>query len=238
MVAIILAGGFGTRLRTVVNDRPKPLANLGDAPFLFYLLKYLENEGVTKFVFSLGYLHEQIEAFLDESFSHLNYKVVVESTPLGTGGAVKLCTEQIEEEEILLVNADTFFELNITGLQTYYHSKNADCVIALTEMHNFDRYGVVKLNEQLRVESFIEKQPTKSGLINTGLIMLGKTALQPYFNSHSGAFSLEKDILEPNIAKINIYGMPQAGFFIDIGIPEDYNKALENISFFEGLVQE
>ncbi|MBV8254344.1 MAG: nucleotidyltransferase family protein [Chitinophaga sp.] len=236
MVAIILAGGFGTRLRSVVKDQPKPLAQVGKYPFLYYLIHYLKSENVNKFIFSLGYLHEQITSFLEEHFQDIDYKIVIEEEPLGTGGAVKLCAEQTTENEILLVNADTFFELKINSLTAYSLQKNADCVIALTQLENFDRYGVVKLDDNNKVLSFEEKKKTDIGLINTGLIFFNKEIMMPLFNKHNGAFSLEKDILEPNIESLKIYGYPQQGYFIDIGIPEDYFKANNNLAFFESLL--
>ena len=236
MEAIILAGGLGTRLRSVVKDQPKALAALGKFPFLYYLIKYLRNEGIDRFVFSLGYLHEQIEDFLKEYFPDLEYAVVIEDTPLGTGGAIKLCLNEVKSKEVLLVNADTFFEVNIRQLQDYFKQRQADCVIALTSMHNFDRYGVVRLDEQSNVLEFVEKQQTEHGLINTGLIFLNKEKFDELMGGLTGAFSFEKDVIEPNISSMKIYGMSQEGFFIDIGIPEDYAKANAQLAFFENII--
>jgi D-glycero-alpha-D-manno-heptose 1-phosphate guanylyltransferase len=238
MEAIILAGGLGTRLRSVVKDQPKALAALGHFPFLYYLIKYLRNEGIERFVFSLGYLHEQIEEFLQKYFPDLDYAVVIEETPLGTGGAIKLCLHEVKCEEVLLVNADTFFEVNIRQLQQYFKDRNADCVIALTPMHNFDRYGVVRLDERSGVLEFVEKRQTEYGLINTGLIFLNKKKFEELMSGETGAFSFEKDVIEPNISSLNIYGMSQEGFFIDIGIPEDYAKANEKLVFFENIIRQ
>jgi D-glycero-alpha-D-manno-heptose 1-phosphate guanylyltransferase len=237
MEAIILAGGLGTRLRSVVKDQPKALAALGDFPFLYYLIKYLRNEGVERFVFSLGYLHEQIEAFLQEYFPDLDTTIVIEETPLGTGGAIKLCLNEVKSEEVMLVNADTFFEVNIRQLQQYFKDRHADCVIALTPMHNFDRYGVVRLDEQSKVLEFVEKRQTEHGLINTGLIFLNKKKFDELMAEQTGAFSFEKDVVEPNISSLKIYGMTQEGFFIDIGIPEDYAKANKELTFFENIIR-
>jgi D-glycero-alpha-D-manno-heptose 1-phosphate guanylyltransferase len=237
MEAIILAGGLGTRLRSVVKDHPKALASLGEFPFLYYLIRYLQNEGVTRFIFSLGYLHDQIETFLQEYFAELDYVTVIEDSPLGTGGAIKLCLSHVEGDEALLVNADTFFEIKIQQLYGYFKGRKADCVIALTELTNFDRYGIVKIDSESRVLEFIEKKATDRGLINTGLILFNKEVFSKLFDAFDGVFSFEKDILEPNIQSLEIFGMAQDGFFIDIGIPEDYLKARQEISFFENIIK-
>jgi len=230
MEAIILAGGLGTRLRSVVNDQPKALAKVGEYPFLYFLLNYLQKQGVNKFIFSLGYLHEQIEDFLKVFFPHLAYIIVIENEPQGTGGAVKLCLEKASEEQVLLVNADTYFDINLANQLIYFKEKQADCVIALTELENFDRYGVVKVDSDSRVLEFVEKRYTPVGLINTGLILLRKAKFETLMSVFNGPFSLEKDILEPNIQSLKIYGLPQDGYFIDIGIPEDYYKAQQKFA--------
>lgn len=235
MEAIILAGGLGTRLRSVVKDQPKALAKLGERPFLYYLIQYLEAQGIKRFIFSLGYLHEQIEEFLQQYFAELDYTTVVESTPLGTGGAIKLCLNEVKSDKVLLVNADTFFELDVPQMQAYFQEKQADCVITLTPMHDFDRYGVVRLDDAQRVLEFVEKKPTTYGLINTGLICLDKAKFDALMQPHTGPFSFEKDVLEPNIGTLQIFGLPKEGFFIDIGIPEDYAKAQAHLSFFEQI---
>ena len=113
MQAIILAGGFGTRLQTVVKQVPKPLAPISGKPFLFWLITYLQQQGVTNFIFSLGYLHNQVEDFLKEEFPNLSYECVIEKEPLGTGGAIKFCLTKTNEQDIIIVNGDTFFNLNI-----------------------------------------------------------------------------------------------------------------------------
>jgi D-glycero-alpha-D-manno-heptose 1-phosphate guanylyltransferase len=128
--------------------------------------------------------------------------------------------------------------VNIRQLQQYFKDRNADCVIALTPMHNFDRYGVVRLDERSGVLEFVEKRQTEYGLINTGLIFLNKKKFEELMSGETGAFSFEKDVIEPNISSLNIYGMSQEGFFIDIGIPEDYAKANEKLVFFENIIRQ
>lgn len=237
MEAIILAGGLGTRLRSVLKDQPKALARLGNFPFLYYLISYLKKEGVNRYIFSLGYLHDQIEDFLQQHFPDLNYVTVIEKTPMGTGGAIKLCMNDLKDDVALLVNADTFFELDLSKFYNTFKDLKADCVIALTEMTDFDRYGVVKLDNNNKVVEFIEKKATVCGLINTGLILLDKRKFDKLLGHLEIPFSFEKDVLEPNIGELKMYGISQRGFFIDIGIPEDYIKAQEQLAFFENIIR-
>lgn len=230
MQAIILAGGFGTRLQTIVKEVPKPMAPISGKPFLFWLINYLQKNGVTKFVFSLGYLHQVIEDYLTINFSNsINYKCVIENTPLGTGGAIKLCMQEIEDENVLIVNGDSFFNLNIQAFKKNHISTNSDCSIALKPMTDFDRYGSVELNNENRVISFKEKQFCKSGLINTGLLIFNKEIYLSTTAHLPPNFSYEKDFLEPNISRLNVRGYIAGEYFIDIGIPEDYYKADKEI---------
>lgn len=225
MQAIILAGGLGTRLRSVVQDQPKVLAPVAGKPFLYWLITYLQKQGVTKFIFSLGYLHEQVELFLENEFSTLNYLVVIENEPLGTGGAIKLCLSFCEDEDILLANGDTFFELNIESFYKNFIETSSDCSIALTSMQHFDRYGSVTITNDNIITEFNEKQYCESGLINTGLVLFKKSVFESKTNSICEKFSFEKDFIEPNISNLKIRGYIANGYFIDIGIPQDYQKA-------------
>lgn len=232
MQAIILAGGFGTRLRSVVYDQPKALAPVAGKPFLYWLISYLRKQGVTNFVFSLGYLHEQVELFLENEFPTLNYQTAVENEPLGTGGAIKLCLNFCSEEDIMLVNGDTFFELDILSFYTNFISTSSDCSIALTPMQQFDRYGSVTITSENIITEFNEKTYCESGLINTGLVLFKKSVFELKTSSVGEKFSFEKDFIEPNITNLKITGYIANGYFVDIGIPEDYKMAQTAIHHF------
>jgi D-glycero-alpha-D-manno-heptose 1-phosphate guanylyltransferase len=225
MQAIILAGGFGTRLQKVVKKVPKPLAPISGKPFLFWLITYLQQQGVTNFIFSLGYLHNLVEDFLKEEFPSLKYDCVIEKEPLGTGGAIKYCLKETMEKDIIIINGDTFFNLNIKEFLQFYQDTNSDCSIALTPMHNFDRYGSVTLDNDNNVLEFNEKKHCKKGLINTGILAINKNTFLAKTKNLPQQFSYEKDFLEPNISQIKVTGYIAAGYFIDIGIPEDYYRA-------------
>lgn len=226
--AIILAGGLGTRLRTVVFDKPKCMAPVNGKPFLNYLIHFLKESGIEKFVFSVGYRHEAIADYLAKDFASLNYKLSVESEPLGTGGAIKLSCNQTSERHVLVCNGDTLFKIDLVALSNFHKRKNARCSLCLRPMENFDRYGVVELNDNEEVKSFKEKKYYKSGLINGGVYGLDVA----HFTSENfpEKFSFEKDYLEKKTEtseseKPTLFGLVQDKYFIDIGIPEDYDRA-------------
>ena len=225
MQAIILSGGLGTRLKTVVNLQPKTLAPVAGKPFLYWLITHLQKNNITDFIFSLGYLHEQVELFLKNEFPTLNYITVIEKEPMGTGGAIKLCLPFCKYDEILLVNGDTFFDLNIQDFQTNFLSSKADCSIALTPMQNFNRYGAVTINADNVITEFNEKKYCDFGLINTGMVLFTRTVFENKIKNLPPKFSFEKDFIESNILILKITGYISSGYFIDIGIPDDYKKA-------------
>lgn len=230
MQVIILAGGFGTRLQTVVKNQPKTLALVAGKPFLYWLIIYLQKRGITDFIFSLGYLHERVQQFLVTEFPNLSYVSVIENEPLGTGGAIRLCLNYCKHNYVMMVNGDTFFELNIIAFHSSFASEDADCSIALTPMQNFDRYGSVALTNNNIITQFNEKKYCESGLINTGIVLFKKEVFIQKTNHLPAQFSFEKDFLEPNIAILKVTGYIATGYFIDIGIPEDYQKAQTGIA--------
>lgn len=223
---IILAGGLGTRLRNAVPDLPKCMALVAAKPFLFYVINYLRSQGIEKFVFALGYKHKIVEKYLNEQFSTINFEISIEQEPLGTGGAIVLACSKITEENVLVVNGDTLFKIDISKLAAIHHENAADATIALKPMSNFDRYGTVEINEENIVTKFGENHFCEEGLINGGVYMLNKTSFLE--NDWFEKFSFEKDFLESN--KFRLYGSVQDKYFIDIGIPEDYNEAQKDFA--------
>ena len=225
--AIILAGGFGTRLRTIVSDLPKCLAPVSGKPFLYYVIDHLQQQGVTKFIFSLGYMSEAIQLFLKESYPTLDYQLSIEDEPLGTGGAIyKACT-MATEPTVLALNGDTLFSINVQQLLELHQLKESHCSICLKPMQQFDRYGVVKMDTNNCITSFEEKKWNDEGLINGGVYAVDrdKFLAQPFAEK----FSMEKDYLELLVGKGNFYGLVQDAYFIDIGIPEDFERAQKEI---------
>jgi len=226
-VCIILAGGFGTRLQSVVNDLPKSMANIADKPFLHHLFNYIEKEGFSHVILSLGYKSETVISWLADQKRPFEISYVIENTPLGTGGAIRYAFESIEAQNTFVFNGDTFFDVDTNSQLVFHKTENADITIALKEMEDFDRYGSVQIAEHNRITKFNEKQYCKKGLINGGVYIINKDIFSRL--NLPERFSFEKDIIESYIDDLVIYGYEQKGYFIDIGIPSDYEKA--NIDF-------
>jgi D-glycero-alpha-D-manno-heptose 1-phosphate guanylyltransferase len=225
--AIILAGGLGTRLRDRVPDIPKCMAPVAGQPFLKYVIRYLLSRGVEKYIFSLGYKNDLIEKFLSEEFPTLDYQCSIEEEPLGTGGAVYLACKRATEENVAVVNGDTLFKIDLASLAEAHVNFKADCTLALKPMKDFDRYGMVELNTDLSVKSFKEKQFYASGDINGGIYMLH---VEQFLDKElPEKFSFEKDYLEKYYPEKKIYGKICDDYFIDIGIPEDYQRAQKEL---------
>lgn len=221
--AIILAGGLGTRLRSVVSQLPKCMAPVAGKPFLHYVIKHLQIQGVEKFIFSIGYLSEAIEHFLATEYSVLNYRLSVEEEPLGTGGAIYLACQKASTENVLALNGDTLFTANINTLLHFHNNNKAECSLALKPMQAFDRYGVVELDGDNCIRSFREKMYYDKGLINGGIYAINTT--QFLARQFPGKFSFEKDYLEAAVNEKKFYGLEQDRYFIDIGIPGDFERA-------------
>ena len=221
--AIILAGGLGTRLRSAVPDLPKCMAPVAGKPFLHYVIAHCQQQGIEKFIFSLGYMHEHIESYLKEELPTANYQLSIEEEPLGTGGAIRLACTKSQEKNLLALNGDTLFKINFGDLAQLHETKQADCSLSLKPMRDFDRYGVVELNEDESIQHFQEKKHYESGLINGGIYAL---RVEPFLeNNFPEKFSFEKDYLEKYYQSVPMYGLAQDAYFIDIGIPADFEKA-------------
>jgi len=225
--AIILAGGLGTRLRPVVSDLPKCMAPVAGRPFLKHVIRYLLSQGIEKFIFSLGYKHEMIEGFLNDEFPTLHCECSVEQEPLGTGGAIYLACKRTKEENVLVVNGDTLFKADLEKAASFHIKNKADCTLLLKPMHGFDRYGAVELDDDYAVSSFKEKQNFQSADINAGTYMLDVE--QFIDKDFPEKFSFEKDYLEKYYGERKIFGVIEDSYFIDIGVPADFQKAQEEL---------
>lgn len=223
MEAIILAGGFGTRLQSVVKDVPKPMADINGRPFLVYILEYLLKYDITKIILSVGYKKEIIENYFRNRYKEMEILYSKEDEPLGTGGAIKKALSLCDDENITVLNGDTFFDVDLNALMQEHKKTDADVTLSLKEMHDFDRYGKVILDKN-RVVTLSEKEFSISGLINGGVYIMHKNVLHHY----DGKFSFEQDFLKDNLSKVNVYSYVDEGYFIDIGIPEDYKKAIND----------
>lgn len=232
---IILAGGLGTRLRSVVSDVPKCMAPVAGRPFLWYLLKYLSYFDVERVVLSVGYLRDRIIDWIDENCEEFpfGFDYAIETTPLGTGGGIKLALDKCLRNDVIVQNGDTFFNVDLDGFYGQHRLYPASITLALKPMEHFDRYGNVNINSNLIV-AFEEKKYCDSGLINGGIYVINR--LDKMFDGLSDSFSFETAVLQSQCAKGNLYGFIQDGYFIDIGIPEDYERAnteLPELSLFK-----
>jgi D-glycero-alpha-D-manno-heptose 1-phosphate guanylyltransferase len=228
---IILAGGMGTRLQSAVSNVPKCLAPTGGKPFLAHLLSYIIAEGFQHLVFSLGYKSEAVREWLkDFPFtSAISVDLVVEDKPLGTGGAIINSLPVLKGERFFVFNADTFFNINTQAMWNTFSARSARILVALKPMRQFSRYGSVETDDYGHLTAFKEKRYCDQGLINGGIYLIDREFLSS--REYPEVFSFEKEILEKEAGKgtLSAYienGLPQ-GYFIDIGVPEDYYKANE-----------
>ena len=228
MEAIILAGGLGTRLRERVPDLPKCLANVGGRPFLYYIINNLQKQHIKKFIFSLGYKSELILEYLNNNFKHLDFSYVVEKLPLGTGGAIRLALEKAIGNYVIVTNGDTLFKGDFSSIYQTHINNCADCTVVTKKMSDFDRYGKIEIDEKNKIKTFSEKGMYKDGLINAGTYLINKTLFQQQISQE--VFSFERNYLESNTNKLNFFSHETHGYFVDIGVPEDYEKANRDLA--------
>jgi D-glycero-alpha-D-manno-heptose 1-phosphate guanylyltransferase len=230
--AIILAGGFGTRLQKVVSDVPKSMALVNQRPFLEYLFDYLISQGVDKAVLSVGYKNEAISRHFRNQYKSLAIQYAVENEPLGTGGGIRLALWKIEGLRALVMNGDSLFKLDYRTLMEFHLKKKADATLALRKLNDTGRYGCVTMNHARRITGFKEKVLSAGpGYINGGVYIIEKYFLmEPEFR---GRFSIEKDCFEKYCPYANFFGFASDCYFLDIGIPEDYQKAQHEFAAFK-----
>lgn len=222
--AIVLAGGFGTRLSSVVNDVPKPMATVANRPFLRYLLDLLDANRFARVVIADGYKREYIEKYFGNQYRGLSLVYSPEETPLLTGGAVKKALTLCKNQWVFVFNGDTYLDAdfeafdNALGAITKSQvTSTVDAFIATKQMADFSRYGTLNVS-QGTIVSFNEKQPCSDGLINAGVYLLRKNAL----DCCPSTFSLETDFFEQTVKNGKLKSVECNGAFIDIGTPEDY----------------
>ncbi|MCT7433171.1 nucleotidyltransferase family protein [Aliarcobacter cryaerophilus] len=219
MEAIVLAGGLGTRLRSVVSDLPKPMAPIGDKPFLEYILKYLQKNGIKRAVLSVGYKWETIKEYFGDKFENIELIYSVEDEPLGTGGAIKKAMSHVNGKQVYIINGDTFFDVKLQNLEL---DNNSKIQLSLKSMKNFNRYGCVETSEKGLVTTFTEKGYRESGNINGGIYLMSKNIFDEFDLEEKFSF---EEFMQNNFEQLNISTKVFDNYFIDIGIPEDYQKA-------------
>lgn len=229
MDAIILAGGFGTRLQSVVKDVPKPMAPMGEAagnrPFLSLQLEYLKKQGITRAILATHHMHDAIESFLGLGHAGIPIVYAFEESPLYSGGAIVNAMHKANlTKPFLVVNGDTFVEADYRNLYTTHLRSGAPVTMLLRHIPDTSRSGVVELTGTT-ITRFGERGASgQPGFINAGVWAMNPEILAAYPLGH--AFSFEKDFLQPNIPHaLQPQGMVTDGYFIDIGVPEDYARA-------------
>jgi NDP-sugar pyrophosphorylase family protein len=222
--AILLVGGKGTRLQAVLSSKPKPLANVGNVPFLELLVMQLRSQGIRRMIMSTGYLAEQIEdIFGDGRRWEADIQYARESRPLGTAGAVKFAASLLKtDSDFLIVNGDSFTELDVPRFIRFHREHGGLVSMAVCRVPNAARYGAVHLDGEKHITGFSEKTGKQQpGLINAGVYLFGRAILD---RIPQGFCNLEKDVF-PKLVEQGMFAFEGQGMFIDIGTPEDYARA-------------
>jgi len=219
--SIILAGGFGTRLQSVIQGIPKPMSPVAGKPFLEFLLKQLSLSGFSRVILSVGYRHETISNYFGASYENLLLDYCVEESPLGTGGAVAKAMQQTVANDVLVLNGDSILLASPKRFYDFHCSRNTPVSMALKAETNFDRYGTVMLDGD-RIIRFEEKKYVSEGVFNAGMYWL-HTSVRDNLLELPAPFSLEKEIFEKHVFPLS--GCVFHDYFIDIGVPEDYARA-------------
>lgn len=228
MQAVLLAGGLGTRLRSVVSDRPKPMALIGDRPFMEYVVLELKKHGITEIIFAVGYKGTVVEEYFKNG-ENLGVRVsyAYEETLLGTAGAIKNAGRLVTEERFFVLNADTFYQIDYGRLVRMSQEADLDLSLVLREVEDVSRYGEALLQNG-RLTAFDEKSETaRPGTINGGIYLMKKELLS---DIPVGKVSLEHTMIPKWLAEGRaLGGMVNDGYFIDIGVPEDYYRFVEAV---------
>lgn len=219
--AIIIAGGLGTRLKDVVKDVPKPMVDINGVPFLEYLISQLSLHNVQKVILAIGYKSDIIQNYFDNHPSKAKIIYSVENGPLGTGGAIKKAFDSVDGKQAIVVNGDTYFDFPVPKLIETHAARNSDITMALKKMADCDRYGTVILDGADRIIGFEPGQHIKEGYVNSGYYVINEGVL----DKAPEVFSFEADFLARYFREFQFFGCPVEGYFIDIGVPEDLEKA-------------
>ncbi len=233
MQAILLAGGLGTRLQSVVNDRPKPMALIQEKPFMEYVIHELGKHGITDIIFAVGYKGSMVEEyFKDGSDFNINVSYAYEEELLGTAGAIKNAGKLAAEDRFFVLNADTFYQIDYSRIMKLHEEKDLDMALVLRKVPDVSRYGEAVLENHM-LTAFNEKTTdSRPGTINGGIYLMKRELLD---DIPEGKVSLENDMIPKWLKeKKRLGGIVNDGYFIDIGVPEDYFKFIQDVK--EGVV--
>jgi D-glycero-alpha-D-manno-heptose 1-phosphate guanylyltransferase len=204
------------------------MAPVAGKPFIAHVIDYYKDQGIQSFILALGYKNEMITDYVSVAYSELSFRYSIEKELLGTGGAIRLACTMSQDQDLLVLNGDTIFKINLPALSRFHKEKSGDCTLSLKPMTNFDRYGLVEVDQDSKISNFQEKKFYQKGTINGGVYALNaKHFLQEPLPEK---FSFEKDYLEKYYLNRKMYGLVQDEYFIDIGIPADYQQAQKDFS--------
>ncbi|MGA7342432.1 MAG: nucleotidyltransferase family protein [Terracidiphilus sp.] len=237
MEAIVLAGGLGTRLAARLSGVPKPLAPVAGRPFLEIRLTQLERAGCARVVLSVGHLHAAIQNHFGAVFRGMRVDYAIESAPLGTGGAIRAALNEVTEGSVLALNGDTFLDADYASMMRFHHVESAGLTMAITHRNDVARYGGVivrngrgETRANSRIVGFEEKGRSGPGWINAGAYIIDRNMRWPV--NLPEKFSFETDFLTPEIARLAPAAYEVNGFFLDIGVPEDLDRAQTELCAF------
>lgn len=229
MEAIVLAGGLGTRLQGRLDGVPKPMAPIADRPFLEILLNQLQRAGCARVILSVGHLYTVIENHVGGAFRGMRVDYSIESSPLGTGGAIRAALEKTTENSVLVLNGDTFLDADYAAMLCLHETQRAPLTMAVTHRADVARYGGVIVADG-RIVGFEEKGRSGAGWINAGAYGIDRDLQWP--QQLPEKFSFETDFLAKHIGHLAPAAYEVTGFFLDIGIPEDLDRAQTELAAF------
>lgn len=227
MEAIVLAGGYGTRLGELTRETPKPMLPVGDRPFLYYVLQYLATQRVSRVVLSVGHLSERIYAYFGDHACGMPLEYCREEKPLGTAGGLRLAMERCADSEFLAVNGDTLAMVDLAAMWHQHHQHQALATLAACPVQDTSRYGAVIHDGKGQVTGFAEKGRRGNGDINAGIYIFQKQALAKI--TPDRPVSLEEKVLPELAADGRLYAFVSELYFIDIGVVEDYRRAQREV---------
>jgi D-glycero-alpha-D-manno-heptose 1-phosphate guanylyltransferase len=228
MQAIILAGGFGTRLRSVVADVPKPLAPIGSKPFLDFLIEHLIEQGITHVILSVYHQHELIIDYFEKNPPQIQLSYVIEPRPLGTGGAIRYVFEKESiNDNVFILNGDTYLDSNLRLMQQDFTKANSRIMLSAKYKTDCQRYNTLELQGD-RITNFNPKGVKESGYINAGVYLASADLFSDI--DLNDEFGFEQDFIAKHISDLQPSAYITDGYFIDIGIPEDYERAIQYFS--------
>jgi len=225
--AVVLVGGLGTRLAGVTSDLPKPMAPIGGRPFLEYLLDYLVEQDSEGAILAVSYKWEVIREHFGYVYQGMSLNYSVEDEPLGTGGAIRQALAGLPDAEVVVLNGDTLFRVDLKAMADIHRNNGKRLTIALKQVADSGRFGRVEVSTDGVITNFLEKVRGGPGWINGGVYVLNRDLFTDF--SMPVRFSFEQDLVEPNIDGIRPRAFKSDAYFIDIGIPEDYQRAQQEI---------